>query len=88
MVVVQELSDRGMVNRSTVAGRLIGILSDDVMILMTDEAHFHLSSCVNKQNFCYSVEENSQQLHQWPLHSERVCCYLLTLLPRSRILLP
>jgi hypothetical protein len=35
MVAVQELSDRDMANRSTVAERLIGILSDDVIILMT-----------------------------------------------------
>jgi hypothetical protein len=41
MVAVQELSDRDMGNHSTVAERLIGILSDDVIILMTDEAHFH-----------------------------------------------
>jgi hypothetical protein len=39
---------------------------------MTDEAHYHLSGCVNKQNFLYWAEENPQQLHQWPLHSARV----------------
>jgi hypothetical protein len=36
---------------------------------MTDEAHFHLPDCVNKQNFIYWAEENPQQLHQRPLHS-------------------
>jgi hypothetical protein len=51
MVVVQELSDRDMENHSNVAERLIGILNNDVIILMTDEAHFHLSGCVNKENF-------------------------------------
>jgi hypothetical protein len=50
MVVVQELSDHDTENSSTVAEHLIGILSDDVIILMTDEAHFHLSGCINKQN--------------------------------------
>jgi hypothetical protein len=64
MVVVQELSDRDMANHSTVAERLIGILSDDVIILLTDETHFHLSGCVNKQNFFYLAEENPQQLHE------------------------
>jgi hypothetical protein len=39
MVVVQELSDCDMANHSTVAEHLIGILSEDV-ILMTDKAHF------------------------------------------------
>jgi hypothetical protein len=36
MVVMQELGDRDMV-----AERLTGILSDDVVILMTDKAHIH-----------------------------------------------
>jgi hypothetical protein len=53
MVVVQELRDRDMTNPSTVVERVIGILSDDIIILMTDEAHFHVSGCVNKQNFRY-----------------------------------
>jgi hypothetical protein len=72
MAVVRELSDHDMANCSMVAGRLIRILSDDVITLMTDEAHVHLSVCVNKQNFRYWAEENPQQLHQQPLHSARV----------------
>jgi uncharacterized protein YPO0396 len=36
MVVAQELSDRDMANHSTVADRLIGIFSDDVIVLKTD----------------------------------------------------
>jgi hypothetical protein len=72
MVVVQELSDRDMANCSTVAERLIRILSDDPIILMTDEAHFSLTGCVNKLNFQYWAEENPQQLHQRLVHSARV----------------
>jgi hypothetical protein len=72
MVVVQESSDPGMVNRSTVAERLFGILFNDVTNLMIDEAYFHLFGFVNKQNFrCWS-QENLQQLCQRPLHSARV----------------
>jgi hypothetical protein len=63
MVVVQELSDRDLANCRTVAERLIGILSDDLIILMTYEAPFHLSGCVNKQNTRCWAEENPQQLH-------------------------
>jgi uncharacterized protein YaeQ len=37
---LQELSDRDMAHRSTVDERVIGILLDDGIILMTDEAHF------------------------------------------------
>jgi hypothetical protein len=53
MVVVQELS-----NRDTVAEGLIRIFSDDVIIPMTDEAHFYLSGSVNKRNFRYWAEES------------------------------
>jgi hypothetical protein len=70
-VVVQQLSDRDMANRSTVAERLIGILSDDVIIIMIDEAHFHLSVPANII-FAHWREENPQQLHQRPLHSAHV----------------
>ena len=31
--------------------------------------HFHLSGCVNKQNFRYWAPENPRQLHERPLHS-------------------
>jgi hypothetical protein len=71
MAVVQELSNRDMANRSMVAECLIGILSDDVIIPVTDEIHFHLSVCINKQNFCHWAEENPQQLHERS-HSVRV----------------
>jgi hypothetical protein len=68
IVVAQELSDHDMANHSRVVERLIGMLSGDVIILMTAEAHFHLSDCSNKYNFPYFVEENPQQHHQRPHH--------------------
>jgi hypothetical protein len=74
MVLVQELSDRDMANYSTAAERLIRILSDDVIILMTDVALNHLSGCVNRQNFRYWAEENPLQFQQRPLHRARVTC--------------
>jgi hypothetical protein len=40
MVVMQELSDHDMANRSMVVEHLTRILLDDAIILMTDEAHF------------------------------------------------
>jgi hypothetical protein len=69
MVVVQ---DHDIANHSMTAEHLIGILSNDVISLMTDEARFHLPGCVNKQIFHYWAEENPQQFHQWPLHSAHV----------------
>jgi hypothetical protein len=71
VVVVQGLSDRDMANRSRIAERLIGILFYDFIILMTDEAHFHLSSC-QQTEFPLLAEKIPQQLHQQPLHSARV----------------
>jgi hypothetical protein len=41
-------------------------------VLSSDKAHFHLSGCVYKQNFWYWAENNPWQLHEWPLHSQRV----------------
>jgi hypothetical protein len=52
------------------------IVADDVAIGLSD-AHFHLSGCVNKQNFRYWADTNPQQLHECPLHFECVtvwCC--------------
>lgn len=39
---------------------------------MSDEAHFHLSGYVNKQNFRYWSANNPRDLHEKPLHSEKV----------------
>jgi hypothetical protein len=72
MVVVQELIDRDIQNRSKVAERLIGILSDDVIVLMTDEARFHFSGFVKKENFRCWTEKDPQQLYERPLHCARV----------------
>jgi len=41
-------------------------------IWMSDEAHFHLSGIVNKQNFRYLSQANPRALHEKPLHSQRV----------------
>lgn len=41
-------------------------------LIMCDEAHFHLSGYVNKQNFRYWADEQPQQIHEQPLHSEKV----------------
>jgi hypothetical protein len=40
-----------MTNRSTIAERLISIFSNDSIILMTDQAHFHLSAIVKNKIF-------------------------------------
>ncbi|GFT34726.1 DUF4817 domain-containing protein [Trichonephila clavipes] len=42
------------------------------VLILSDEAHFHLSGTVNEQNFRYWTAENPQLLHQSQLHSPRV----------------
>jgi len=64
-----------MANHRISSEQLLEMLNDDGVIntfLMTDEAHFHLSGYVNKQNYRYWAPENPQELHQRPLHSERL----------------
>jgi len=61
IAIVQELSDRDMANHRISSEQLLEMLNDDRVIntfLMTDEAHFHLSGYVNKQNYRYWAPEN------------------------------
>jgi len=50
-------------------------------IWMSDEAHFHVSGFVNKQNFRYWSQANTRALHEKPLHSQKVTvwCAMSTL---------
>jgi hypothetical protein len=42
------------------------------VLIVSDEAHFHLSGYINKQNFRYWSDKNPMQLHEKPLHSEKI----------------
>lgn len=46
--------------------------NENMIFLMSDEAHFHLNGFVNKQNCRYWCNENPQMLHESPLHSPKV----------------
>jgi len=75
IVIFQELNDCDMANRRISAEQLLEMLNDDGVtntLLMTNEAHFHFSANVNKQNYRYWAPENPQDLYQRPLHSERL----------------
>ena len=39
---------------------------------MPDEAHFHLTGYVNKQNCRYWADSNPKEVHERPLHSSKV----------------
>ena len=44
----------------------------NAILLTSDEAHFHLTGCDNKQNFRYWSGANPHELHERLLHSETV----------------
>lgn len=72
MVLVQELSQQDWQNRCHACELLIGNLPQDALVFFSDEAHFHISGCVNKQNMRYWSGENPREIHERPLHSDRV----------------
>jgi len=53
MVVVQELTQQDWINRVEACQHLIERLPDDTVVFFSDEAHFHISGSVNKQNMRY-----------------------------------
>ncbi|PNF14878.1 hypothetical protein B7P43_G05130 [Cryptotermes secundus] len=78
MVVVQELSPCDFQNRITVCETLLENLPPDTPVFFSNEAHFHLSGYANKQNMRYWSGNNPRELHERPLHSDKVtvCCAL------------
>lgn len=46
--------------------------NENIILLMSDEAHFHLDGAVNKQNCRYWAPVNPQKIHEKPLHSPKV----------------
>ncbi|PNF24616.1 hypothetical protein B7P43_G03069 [Cryptotermes secundus] len=72
MVVVQELSPHDFQNRITACEALLETLPPDALVFFSDEAHFHLFGYVNKQNMRYWSANNPRELHERPLHSNKV----------------
>jgi len=72
MVVVQQLTERDYANRQTSCEQLIDTLPNDALVFFSDEVHFDLSGSVNKQNMRYWSDVNPREIHERPLHSDRV----------------
>ena len=54
-MIIQMLNEGDYQQRSAFTELMLEIIeqNEDTIILMSDEAHFHLNSSVNKQNFRY-----------------------------------
>jgi hypothetical protein len=75
IVTIQELNCRDMANRRISSKQLLETPNDDDAInalLVTDKAHCLLPGYMNKQNYRYWAAENPQELHQGPLHSDKL----------------
>lgn len=74
LVVVQQLNVRDYAQRLNFAQQMLDLFeeNENMSLLMSDEAHFHLNGAVNKQNCRYWADENPRQLHAMPLHSPKL----------------
>jgi hypothetical protein len=74
--VTHALHERDYVNRVNFCQTFLQLINQNQNLLnnllMSDEAHVHLSGFVNKQNFCYCSATNPTELHERPLHSSKV----------------
>ena len=74
--IAQALKQQDCEQRRQFCETMLTILQDNQPqvnnLWMSDEAHFHLSGYVNKQNFRYWAEENPCLLHEKPLHAQKV----------------
>ena len=72
MAVLQQFTERDFNARQTACEPLLEDQPTDALVFFSDEAHFHISGCVNKLNMRYWSGNNPRELHEKPLHCERV----------------
>lgn len=72
MAIAQQLKPNDYAQRQAFCEQMIDLITDDKILIMSDEAHFHLDGYVNKQNFRYWSSTNPEELHERPLHSPKV----------------
>ena len=62
IMVVQELSERDYDTRTNLSRDILQSIPPTSVTICSDEAHFHLSGMVNKQNFRYWSQNNLREL--------------------------
>lgn len=70
--LVQQLKPDDHTKRERFSSIMLERFSNFRNILFSDEAHFHLSGFVNKQNCRYWSAEQPSRKHQKPLHCQKV----------------
>ncbi|PSN57112.1 hypothetical protein C0J52_01298 [Blattella germanica] len=74
--MVQELKENDYQLRLGFCQEMITKINNDDEFLnklwMSDEAHFHLTGYVNKQNYRYWADTNPNEVHERPLHASKV----------------
>ena len=64
MMLAQELSERDHANRRAISAEILEKIPAAAVVLGSNEAHFHLSGAVDKQNFRYWAELNPRELQE------------------------
>ncbi|PSN38559.1 hypothetical protein C0J52_14825 [Blattella germanica] len=74
LAIVQQLQPGDYAQGMNFARQMEALIdqNENLILFMSDEAHFHLNSMVNQQNCHYWANENPQQFHERPLHSPKV----------------
>ena len=72
MAVVKQLTERDFNAHQTACESLLEALPPDALVFFSDEANFHISGCVNKQNMHNWSGDNPREDHEKPPHCERV----------------
>jgi hypothetical protein len=86
LAVVQELTERDFAARQHACEAFLETLPVDAFVFFSDEAHFYLSRSVNMQNMRYWSDNYPRELHERPLHCERVTVWCA--LSRVGIIVP
>ena len=77
--LIHALHERDYVNRVNFCQTFLHLINQNQELvnnlLMSDEAHFHFSGFINKQNFRYWSATNPTELHERPLHNSKVTAF-------------
>ena len=73
-MIVQTLNEGDYQQRLAYSELMLEIIEEheDVIVMISDEAHFNLNGSVSKQNFRYWAPQNPHEVHERPLHGLKV----------------